>query len=184
MGCALELTADERAEVELALASIISPEDVRGYYADMLSARRMVEKLGDAWGKMDEQARDFVRIALAEQAGVDDPWRLDIGQAAYEVTESIQAIRGRPTPLSGARTAAFVLFDIWVRRGHPPIIGKLRDDAGGYRPPYPLCAFVADQFLSLFADHYAKTHDPTQRRLKALIAADTQLRTLRERGQI
>lgn len=152
-----------------------------------------------AWHKLDIEEQAAVSFELARllspnggDAGGDslvlavDPHDLDVGLAVIRAAESGIGRPGAPIRLPGLKVAAQEAFRAWVDRGNLPEVGQLHrvrttgPQSVGHKKqyhPYPALVFVADVIERLMPKAF-----PNRQAL--LIAADSQLRALRQSGAI
>ena len=159
------------------------------------------------WQKMSDGARAAVEarlVALASPGAMDgrpflvEPDALDIGAALRALIDEVKDRKGRKINLPGLKNAVQEAFLIWVERGNSDEIGNFRPpipkekmlsakerralpkpipDAKKRYRPYPSLKFVDGAIGAILPKAFP---NPQAR----LIAIDTQLRELRQSGEI
>ena len=159
------------------------------------------------WQKMSDGARAAVEVRLAALAspGAKDglpflvePDALNIGAALQSLIDEGKDRKGRKVNLPGLKNAVQEAFLIWVERGNSDEIGNLRPpipkekmlsakerkalpkpvpDAKKRYRPYPSLSFVDSAIAAILPKAFP---NPQAR----LIAVDSQLRELRQSGDI
>jgi hypothetical protein len=152
-----------------------------------------------AWNRLDIEEQSAVSLELARllspnegDLGGDelvlavDPYDLDVGLAAIRAAESGLGRAGSPIRLPGLKEAAREAYRVWIDRGNLPEVGQLHrvrttgPQAVGHKKqyhPYPALVFVADLIERVMPKAF-----PNRQAL--VIAADSQLRALRQSGAI
>jgi hypothetical protein len=175
-----DLTQTECERVRQALdKEIFRRVSVPAMARDSRETAPNLARLAKVWFDMSEDERTIVRVAIAQQTGVDaeSAWSIDLGEAA-ELADSGDG-RGETVQLPGLRDAVLELYRIWLGRGGDPSIGNRRRSEETGRPPSQVCQFAAANLPIFFPEHFNRIADPTQRVRDAQVKADTQLRALR-----
>lgn len=164
------------------------------------------KELLDCWQKMsaEGQAAVAVRLAVLASPGAEDglplvvqPDMLDLGAALQALVNDGTGRKGRKINQPGLRGAVEEAFQIWVERGNPPEIGNFRPTPPKpkmltaqerkalpkpkperYRP-YPSLTFVANAVVVALPKELKFPNEQAR-----LIAIDTQLRELRQSGNV
>lgn len=196
----MEVTEGELARVKSAYEAAANLAVMEGFaMAKAKSERPALTSFLKAWNRLDIEEQSAVSFELARllspnegDLGGDelvlavDPHDLDVGLAAIRAAETGLGRAGAPIRLPGLKEAAREAFRVWTDRGNLPEVGQLHrvrttgPQAAGHKKqyhPYPALIFVADVIGRLMPDAFSN-------RQALLIAADSQLRALRQSNAI
>lgn len=201
----MDLTEEEIARVRNSFDLLAgSAHFAREMLVDARRDREQFKGLLNYWQKMTLGARVSVEVRLAALAspGAEDGLPFVVEPDALNISAALRSLiaegtdrKGRKINLPGLKDAVRQAFQIWVERGNSDEIGNLRPPAPKekmltpkerkalpksvpqrYRP-YPSLAFAAEAIAAILPKAY-----PNRQAL--LIAVDTQLRELRQSGEI
>jgi hypothetical protein len=201
----MDLKPEETARIKGSFVwSAGSADFARDILEDARRDQSQFKGLLNYWQKMTDGARAAVKVKMAALASpgaeaglpfVVEPDALDVGAALMALVGEGTDRKGRKINLPGLKEAVREAFQIWVERGNSDEIGNLRPPVPKekmltakerkalpksvpvrYRP-YPSLAFVAEAISAILPKAF-----PNRQAL--LIAVDTQLRDLRQSGEI
>lgn len=171
-------------EISAARTAFLAVRDLDGYAAaikaqgeDPRDCVGPAKKLKSIWAKMTEGQRAVFLRYLAPEAYAMD---YDIGRAANDLIEDAKRPPGGKGEGLERQRVVLSLWESWVARGNPPLIGNVRTGKKGTtHQPYAALIFIAEAAVKAAPD--AGWHkDQTQYEVQV----DSILRELRTDGTI